>query len=253
MPCRYVFRSATDGPVDLIFVPCFGTKWINEEGGSMYQKLDDALVAAALKLFRTPAGVPNASETWHALRKAHHVREECFWGLFCPRAIQFFSEVVAKQHARDRANRVLRHLFPAEIRNLVGDSLVRLRGIPVRDFVEVWSAPRPELPVAGRACRCLSSTCSGRTVTRWCMAEHRWIIAHRTLRMPRTHAPPFLDIQQFGWEAVCKRESCDGHHNEDFAPNDWRYIPKSKVARWCLGERTQSRDWVRRSIDKRGI
>lgn len=41
---------------------------------------------------------------------------------------------------------------------------------------------------------------------------------------------------EYGKEALCKRSQCDGHHDEDFAPNYWILRKVDRVAEWRMGD-----------------
>ena len=141
------------------------------------------------------------------------------------RTIQFVRETAAWRTLRTVARKALRtSRRPAELVEWVGDALLALRGLPVdnKDLQAIWNVPRPR--ISRKACGCGAATCRVTTLTRWLRNQREWVIVHK-------HHGGLV-----GREAQCpKREGCEGHHDEDFKPSDWKSVMSNKVlneARW---------------------
>ena len=200
--------------------------------------LDDVFVSTSLNLFEDRRVVPDAIQIEYTLNKAHNRRTFDELGLFMPRSIQFLRELCMQSSARLKAEKALRDRLPPEIIRMVGDVLIEMHGIPLRNFVEAWRQPRPRF---NRNCLCENLTCSASTVARWMRSEHRWIVFHKQMNAD-------AGLYGGGREARCQ-EDCKGHHDENFKPAKWTVVERLKVAKWSIGDENGNSAWPRMSPD----
>ena len=173
-----------------------------------YSALDETLLGACIRLLER-GHIPDAGlEAMEIHNRQLHGRQ---FGVraFCPRSHQFLQEVAIMQTSRLIALKALASSpFPPETVQMVCDEVVRLHNIPAarNAFLNAWKSVMPTITFCHRRA-CISQTCSERTRVKWLPKERRWAYRHVG-----------LDYTASVW---CKRRSCEGHHDEDFATEDW--------------------------------
>ena len=186
--------------------------WVVEEFGQkpVYEKLDDALVDASLRLLQKDGAILDAHILADEIAHERELRAKRELGMYCSRALELFKEVSVQQTSRMVAAKVSEaQSLPLDVAKSLGDALIDTHGIPWRMFIRLWSAPRPPFP--SQKCGCKKSTCSDRSFARWLKSTSEWVVIHQAVSYLNT-------------EARCHRKQCDGHYDEDFRSGDWKVI-----------------------------
>ena len=200
---------------------------------TLHCRLDDALVEAAVRLFRsTPprvqeiAGtqcvvpIPKALEIANELRVNSEFLEKRGMHYYALRSIQFLREVSRHQTSFILTQEALAGTLPNEVISIV-QSHIEGGKVSPQAFTKPWEIPRPPngsvhpCTIDPEKDECSQNTCSSRTWAEWLPKERCWVSVHLGRhRLGRSQA--------YCWR-MGAGEICSGHHDRDFRADDWMH------------------------------